>query len=74
MATPHVSGVAALVWSANPKLTNAGVRRILESTAKDLFDPVQSPDSAEGKDYVFGHGLVQAKAAVEQALFEAQKP
>ncbi|OJT18964.1 hypothetical protein BO221_36175 [Archangium sp. Cb G35] len=70
MATPHVAGVAALVWSANSNLKNADVRRILESTAKDLHDPVGSPDSTVGKDPVFGHGLVQAKAAVEQAYRE----
>ncbi|HYO73681.1 MAG TPA: S8 family serine peptidase [Archangium sp.] len=69
MATPHVAGVAALVWSANPSLKNADVRRILESTAKDLLG---APDSAEGKDPVFGHGLVQARAAVEQALREVK--
>ncbi|WP_375768949.1 S8 family serine peptidase [Archangium gephyra] len=69
MATPHVSAVAALVWSANTGLTNADVRRILESTAKDLYD-AESPDSTPGKDIVYGHGLVQAKAAVEQALRE----
>jgi subtilisin family serine protease len=73
MATPHVAGVAALVWSANPTLTNADVRRILETTAKDLVDPVDSPDSTEGKDPVFGHGLVQARAAVELALEDAKK-
>ncbi|KFA87532.1 S8 family serine peptidase [Archangium violaceum] len=67
MATPHVAGVAALVWSANRGLKNADVRRILESTAKDLVDPIDSPDSTVGKDPVFGYGLVQAKAAVEEA-------
>ncbi|HEX5752218.1 MAG TPA: S8 family serine peptidase [Archangium sp.] len=74
MATPHVAGVAALVWSANPNLKNSDVRRILESTAKDLVDAEGSPDSAVGKDPVFGYGLVQALPAVEQALREAQNP
>jgi subtilisin family serine protease len=68
MATPHVAGVAALVWSANPKLTNAQVRHILETTAKDLVDTEGAPGSTAGKDPVFGYGLVQAKAAVEEAL------
>ncbi|AKI98455.1 Subtilisin J [Archangium gephyra] len=73
MATPHVAGVAALVWSVNPeKLTNADVRRILESTAKDLVDP-EAADSREGKDPVFGHGLVQAGDAVKAALAAAKK-
>jgi subtilisin family serine protease len=73
MATPHVSAVAALVWSANKDLTNADVRRILESTAKNLSDG-ETPEGADGKDVVFGYGLVQARAAVEKAILESQKP
>jgi subtilisin family serine protease len=56
MSTPHVSGVAALVWSARPTLTNAEVRDLLEKSAKDL-GPV-------GRDDKFGFGLVQAKDAL----------
>lgn len=67
MATPHASAVAALVWSANPKLKNQQVRDILEASAKDLQD-AELPDSGPGFDIVFGHGLVQAKAAVDMAL------
>jgi subtilisin family serine protease len=70
MATPHASAVAALVWSANPKLTNAQVREILESTAMDLQDG-DFPDSGPGYDIVFGNGLVQAKAAVDKARSSA---
>ena len=57
MATPHVSGVAALVWSARPSLTAAKVREILVDSARDLGDP--------GWDNTYGHGLVQAKAALD---------
>ncbi|MEO0196170.1 MAG: S8 family serine peptidase [candidate division WOR-3 bacterium] len=39
MAAPHVSGVAALVFSRNPSLTNSAVRSILTSTAIDFGDP-----------------------------------
>lgn len=53
MATPHVSGVAALAWEANPLLTNVEVRALLQSTADDL--------GAIGKDNLFGYGLVDAK-------------
>jgi serine protease len=59
MATPHASAVAALAWSAKPSLTNAKIRTILQSTAKDL--------GAAGRDTQFGYGLVQADAAVNQA-------
>jgi len=57
MATPHVSGVAALIWSANPSWTNAQIRTALTSTALDL--------GATGKDNYYGYGLVQAKAALD---------
>jgi len=55
MATPHVAGVAALVWSNNPNCTAAQVRSALKSTALDL--------ETAGRDDKTGHGLVQAKAA-----------
>ncbi|HEU0305372.1 MAG TPA: S8 family serine peptidase, partial [Lysobacter sp.] len=57
MATPHVSGVAAIVWSANPAATNTQLRSALESTALDL--------GAAGRDNQFGYGLVQALAAAD---------
>jgi serine protease len=56
MATPHVSGVAALVWSANTSWTNAQIREALQKTALDL--------GATGRDNSYGYGLVQAKAAL----------
>ena len=36
MATPHVSGVAALVWSQDPTCSNQDVRDALASSALDL--------------------------------------
>lgn len=60
MATPHVSGVAALVWSHNASCTNAEIRAALGSTAEDL--------GVAGRDNAYGHGLVQAKAAVDHLL------
>jgi serine protease len=57
MATPHVSGVAALVWSANPAWTNVQIRDALNATAMDL--------GAAGRDVYYGYGLVQAKAALD---------
>jgi subtilisin family serine protease len=58
MATPHVSGVAAVVWSAAPTKTNAQVRTALYTTAKDI--------DAAGFDNNTGWGLVQAKAAITE--------
>lgn len=60
MATPHVSGVAALIWAQNPQWTNAQIRRALQMTAQDL--------GAAGRDTSYGFGLVQAKAALDFLL------
>lgn len=57
MATPHVSAVAALIWSAAPTKSNADVRKALQVTAEDL--------GAAGRDTSFGFGLVRAKAALD---------
>ncbi|KGJ90250.1 S8 family serine peptidase [Thalassotalea sp. ND16A] len=55
MATPHVTGVAALAWSNNPSCTADDVRSALKSTAIDL--------ETAGRDDKTGFGLAQAKAA-----------
>ncbi len=56
MATPHVSGVAALILARNPSLTPDGVRGVLQMTADDLGTP--------GRDNYYGYGLVNAEAAL----------
>lgn len=56
MATPYVSGVAALVLSASPFLTPAQVTDILFRSATDL--------GAAGVDNVYGRGLVNPGAAL----------
>lgn len=57
MATPHVSAVAALVWSADPTATNAEIRSALAATAEDL--------GVAGRDTSYGYGLVLAKDAID---------
>ncbi|WP_066960923.1 S8 family serine peptidase [Microbulbifer sp. Q7] len=57
MATPHVAGVSALVWSHFPSCSASQIRSALTSTAEDL--------GAAGRDNAYGYGLVQAKAAVD---------
>jgi serine protease len=57
MATPHVAGVAALVWSKNPDCSALEVRNALKTTALDLESP--------GRDDKTGFGLAQAKAATD---------
>lgn len=58
MATPHVSGVAALVWSNHSTCTAAQIRTTLQKSAMDL--------GTAGRDSEFGFGLVQAKAASDR--------
>ncbi len=36
MASPHVAGTAALIMAANPGISNAAVRQLLQDTADDL--------------------------------------
>jgi subtilisin family serine protease len=57
MATPHVSGVAALIWSCYPGLSNQQIRDAMNATAKGA--------GAAGRDNAYGYGIVQAKAAVD---------
>ncbi len=58
MATPHVSAVAALVWSYFPTCTAAQMRVTLSKSVIDL--------GAVGRDVKYGHGLVQAKVAYDR--------
>ncbi len=71
MAGPHVAGVVALIWSANPALIGE-----IDATEQILIDTAR-PYSGEGglgcagdgaASNVYGHGLVDAYAAVQAAL------
>lgn len=62
-AAPQVSGVAALMISANPRLTEAQVRTILQQTATDM--------GSGGFDNTFGFGRVNAFTAVKAAINNA---
>lgn len=57
MASPHVAGVAALVWSHHPSCSAAQIRGALNESAQDL--------GTSGRDVRFGYGLVQAKDAID---------
>lgn len=65
-ATPLAAGVAALVLSANSSLTRDEVKAVLERTA-DKIGSASSYD-AKGHSKRFGHGRVNAAAAVKEAL------
>jgi type VII secretion-associated serine protease mycosin len=55
-ATPHVAGLAALIWSRNRDLTNEQVRALIRNTATDL--------GARGRDIQYGYGLINVAAAL----------
>jgi hypothetical protein len=59
-ATPIAAGVATLILSVEPNLTNDEVRHFLERSAKDLGDP--------GRDDYYGWGRVDARAALDMVL------
>jgi subtilisin family serine protease len=57
MATPHTAGLAALILGRNPSLSPVEVRSVIENTAVDLGAP--------GRDKTFGHGRIDAFAAIQ---------
>lgn len=71
MAGPHIAGVVALLWSANPDLIGD-----IERTEQILIETAQPPtvqattcsDDDALPNNTFGYGLVDAYAAVEQAM------
>lgn len=69
MATPAVSGVAALLLQANPDATVDELKDVLKNTATTLTDE-QYPEAPSNG---YGHGLVDALAAVE-AITEEPAP
>jgi len=79
-ATPTVAGVCALVLSANPSLSGAKVREIVQNTAdKDLSLVTDTAVNRSGEFDVagrslwFGHGKVNAARAVRMAGGLAQE-
>jgi subtilisin family serine protease len=59
MATPHVSGLAALLWSQGTYSTRQAVFDRITGTCEDL--------GAAGYDNTFGWGLINANAALPAA-------
>jgi len=75
MATPHVAGVVALLWSAVPQLQRniAVTRALLESTANPSVTVTPAQDcggitSTTVPNHAFGYGRVDALAALNAAL------
>lgn len=55
-ASPIAAGLAALIYAVNPSFTPADVESAIFTTCKDLGTP--------GEDNVFGHGRIDAAAAL----------
>jgi subtilisin family serine protease len=60
MASPHVAGGAALVWSARPGLDVAELEAVLRESSLDLGDP--------GRDDRFGSGRLDVLAALSEPV------
>lgn len=63
LSSPITAGVVALMMAAKPTLSSAQVESLLYSTALDL--------GAVGRDIYFGHGRIDANAAVKAAAAAA---
>ncbi|MCM3663535.1 S8 family serine peptidase [Mesobacillus subterraneus] len=59
MATPHVAGIVALMFEANPLLSPAEVKQILEQTATNM---------PGYETWEVGFGYVNAYAAIDQSF------
>ena len=55
MATPHVSGVAALLWSQFPDSSVTDIDNAIKLSARDI--------GPCGQDSLFGHGIIDVMAA-----------
>jgi serine protease len=59
MACPHAAGLAALMLVVSPLMQPGEIENRLATTATDL--------GATGRDNIYGHGLINALAAVQSA-------
>ena len=71
-ACAHVSGVAALMLSVNPSLTNIEINDIIEATAKKIRPNLYIYRTTENRlngtwNNEMGYGLIDATAAVKAA-------
>ena len=66
MASPHVAGLAALIWSYEPTLTADRVKQIIQDTSDDLGDP--------GWDSFYGTGRINAWRALDTFSFQTSTP
>ena len=65
-ATPHVAGLAALIWAKYPSYTAAQVWNRITSTSVDL--------GTAGRDNIFGAGRIDVKKALGITLASMNEP
>jgi serine protease len=72
MASPHMAGVVALMVTVAPDLTPAQLDGLLDGTLGTITTDL----GATGRDDLYGHGLIDARAAVlaAQALAGGEPP
>jgi len=68
MATPHVTGVAALAWQSDPSLTGAQMRERLRRTANLPKDGSTPPNTT------WGYGKLNALRAVRDSVASITAP
>jgi subtilisin family serine protease len=66
MAAPHVSGLAALIWSRWPDWSNIEVSRQITETAADIDSPGWDPRT--------GWGRLDAAAALDASISHLYVP
>lgn len=65
MATPYITGLAALIWQANPELSSAQVRKIIiDSQGYPVLDSSGNQLTASGKTYY----IPDAEECIKEAL------
>lgn len=76
MATPHVAGAVALLWSAQPGLLNkvSQTETILNNATVHINSALCSSVSGVFPNTVFGYGRLDIRTAVDQALRYAVRP
>jgi serine protease AprX len=76
MATPHVAGAVALLWSAQPGLNGKinQTETILNNSSVHLTSNACSSISGVFPNNTFGYGRLDIRSAVDQALRYAARP
>ncbi len=67
MATPHIAGAVALLWSAHPELRNdpTATENVLNSSAVHILSNSCDGGTPATPNNTFGHGRVDILAAVD---------